>query len=144
MAMHTVESIRALLHRNPVSKKSGRTAVECAIIELYKLQTRSEKASGQTHNRNGQGFNIYDAPLATKMAAWIRAGNHLSGWWSMKALTLTCKYAGQLVSLANQLEIRTRARKLLADAHVEVSDEQFNRAVNLAGAEKLRQTLGIE
>jgi hypothetical protein len=47
---HTKETIRALLQRND-------TAVERAILALYKLQTRDEQQDHNSKYRNAQGFS---------------------------------------------------------------------------------------
>ena len=141
--VHTIESMRALLHRNPVSMKTGRTMVESSIVALYQRQTASEKATGNTHVSNGIGFSAFDAPQASYMARWILDGKHLTGRYSVRALTMTCKYAGQLVEMANEAEAMKVARESLAALNVEVRPDQIDAAKEEMNRSKFRNALGM-
>ena len=71
------------------------------LVAIYKFQTESEKASQDTHEDNGVGFNGTDAELLSSFAEQLIAGRNLTirqiPWARKKML----KYAGQLAKIAN-------------------------------------------
>ena len=65
----TEDEIRSLL----LTKDS---AVENAIVRLFKLQTASEQNSRHTNTHNGVGFNAADSVAGTHFAQWLLGLNH--------------------------------------------------------------------
>lgn len=91
----TPEDIKALLLQNP-------KAVERAMLVLYQRQTASEQDAGQTVQRNGRGFNAFDAKLGTYYAQWIQRGFALNGRHLEKARRMSLRYTGQLLEVARE------------------------------------------
>jgi hypothetical protein len=46
-------------------------AVERAIVHLYRFQTNSEQATGQTTESNKRGFNATSSVVGTRFARWL-------------------------------------------------------------------------
>jgi hypothetical protein len=91
--MHTVESIKSLLHTNP-------KAVSRALIVLYNRQTSDEQSSHSTSHLNGRGFNGADAAFGTSLAKQVLAGRYLSNKQLVFARKMVIKYAKQLLEEA--------------------------------------------
>lgn len=91
---YTIEDIRKLLD-------SSSTAVERAVLAIWKRQTADEKVSQDTRWKNGVGFSGAHASLGTYWANWINSGKHLDGKHLECARTIMKKYAGQLCDIAN-------------------------------------------
>ena len=99
--MITKEQIVTLLTTN--NKAVGR-----ALIALFNRQTLSEQSSDCTLNRNGEGFTPADAFMGTSMAKFFSARGYLTekqlSYWlkpNAKGVPRICKYAGQLLEVAN-------------------------------------------
>lgn len=99
--MTTKEQIVELLLRNP--KAVGR-----ALVVLNERQTRTEQAAEHTINRNGEGFTPADAHMGTSMAKFFARNGYLTerqlAYWmkpNVRGVPRICKYAGQLVEIAN-------------------------------------------
>ena len=60
--------------RNLLETKDS--AVENAIVRLFKLQTASEQNSRHTDTHNGVGFNAADSVAGTHFAQWLLGLNH--------------------------------------------------------------------
>ena len=60
--------------RNLLETKDS--AVENAIVRLFKLQTASEQNSRHTNTHNGVGFNAADSVAGTHFAQWLLGLNH--------------------------------------------------------------------
>ena len=65
----TEDQIRKLLETKD-------SAVENAIVRLFKLQTASEQDSRHTNTHNGVGFNAADSVAGTHFAQWLLGLNH--------------------------------------------------------------------
>ena len=102
--LHTRESIRALLQENPRGNRTGRTAVETALLRLYQYQTRQEQECKLTIEHNRVGFTAPDGKRndIPYMIRWILSGQNLSGAWMWKAQEIVMKYCGQLARIANE------------------------------------------
>ena len=82
-------------------------AVGRALIVLNERQTLDEQRAEQTRNLNGEGFVPCDAFMGTRMAEYYAKFNKLSekqlAYWrkpNAKGVPRICKYAGQLVKIA--------------------------------------------
>jgi hypothetical protein len=85
---------------------SDDTALEDAVLAIYRKQTEDEKRQGATTHHNKVGFSGCDARQATYCAKWLLDTNgkrnphrHLSGRfldWARRAMP---KYAGQLATI---------------------------------------------
>ena len=90
----TREEIDHILNNNNL-------AVQKAIINLWKLQTESEKNSGSTKVTNNYGFSAFHARKGTYLANWINRGNNLTGKHIDKAREIALRHSKQLVDIAN-------------------------------------------
>jgi hypothetical protein len=100
--MHTTDSIRDLLTRNP-------KAVYRALVVLFERQTDDEKESEETKHDNGRGFNYRDAKFGSDLAQkCIRPDPRYPSPLSVNQLAaarrMLHKYAGQLARIANGQE----------------------------------------
>ena len=89
----TPKAIRDLLDRS-------QTAVERAVVAIYRRQTEDEKAAYETKHHNRVGFAACHAGLGTYYAKWILSGKHLSGSHVERARRMVRHYAGQLHQIA--------------------------------------------
>jgi len=71
MTEWTKDTIKEKLATNP-------KWIEKAIVTIFRFQTPSEAANGESKIYNGVGFSSYDAPILTSFAEWLTAGLHLS------------------------------------------------------------------
>lgn len=99
--MVTAMEIRALL-------ETRQDAVEKATVLIYQRQTDAEKAAQITVEKNGVGFNAFDAGIMTSYAEYIlenRWGRPRGHILSPKQLAVARKkivrYVGQIASIAN-------------------------------------------
>ena len=90
----TVEEIKELL-------RTSDKMVTRSVVKLYELQTASEQAAQETHERNGVGFNGVDAPILSSFAEWYKSRGYLSTKQIALARKKLYKYSGQLVQVAN-------------------------------------------
>lgn len=121
-SIHTVESVRALLSRNPICPKTRRTAVEAAIVAIYNRQTEGEKVTGMTVESNGIGFAAGDDKIGSYMARWILSGKRLTGRFERRAAVMAHKYARQLAEKANRKATYQATRKILVNLGQSVPD----------------------
>ncbi len=107
-------------------------AVERAIVQLFKAQTRDELASSRSKHQNERGFAACDAVAGTRMARWLLGMNDRNvvrypakplnhprchrilgryapqgGTVMDRARSIALKHSAQLVDIANHRE-RTR------------------------------------
>lgn len=81
-------------------------AVARAILALYARQTADERSIGVTKVSNGAGFNAHDAPFLTSIAkALPKWGNHMTERQLAKARPMLMKYAGQLLTIAQERQV---------------------------------------
>ena len=90
----TRDAIDSLLVTNP-------RAVERAMVVLYDLQTRDEKAVGHTQHHNGVGFAANAARKGTYYARWVLSGRGLTGHHLERARAIALRHSRQLVERAN-------------------------------------------
>lgn len=77
------------------------SAVEQALITLYRMQTDDEKTNNVTIHKNHVGFNAFDAEFGSNLARQIRSGRPLTGAQIQSARRLVLKYAQQLTDIEN-------------------------------------------
>ena len=107
--MVTKAEVVALLQTND-------KAIARALVALNERQTASERNSQSTFNDNGEGFVPCDARMGTSMAEFYTRYGRLSekqlAYWkrtNVKGVMRICKYAGQLVHIA---EVKASTREL--------------------------------
>jgi hypothetical protein len=71
-------------------------AVKNALLRLYSWQTEEEKASQETRENNGKGFNGTDGRILSSFAEQLKS----KGWLSPKQIALSRK---KLVKYARQI-----------------------------------------
>ena len=76
-------------------------AVERGILQLFKLQTTSEKRAQTTQLKNDVGFCSWAARRGSYYAQWILSGKHLTGSHLEKARKITKHHSRQLTEIAN-------------------------------------------
>ena len=72
-----------------------------ALKKLYGCQTANEKASGQTQEQNGKGFNGADAPILSSFCEFLNKTGFLTPKQKTLARKKLMKYTKQLTNLAN-------------------------------------------
>lgn len=97
MKLYNTEEIKELLKKND-------KAIERAIVALYSRQTESEKNSEATVEKNGIGYNGFDAKFFSSLAQQIQSGRTLTAKQIQFARRGIMKYAKQLAEIANQRE----------------------------------------
>lgn len=97
MKLYSTGEIRSLLEKSD-------KAVERAIVALYSRQTESEKNSETTVEKNGIGYNGFDAKFFSSLAQQIQSGRTLSQKQIAFARKGIMKYSKQLAEIANQRE----------------------------------------
>lgn len=90
----TMDEIKELI-------KTNDKMVARSVVKLWELQTASEQAAQETHERNGVGFNGIDAAILSSFAEWYKAHGYLSQKQTALARKKLVKYSGQLVRIAN-------------------------------------------
>lgn len=80
---------------------------ERAVVAIFNRQTSDEQYRGTTVERNFVGFNGCDAEIMSSFALWIIRGRRLTPKQLALAQKKIRKYAGQLVSIANEKEVPT-------------------------------------
>ena len=85
----SLESIKELLKRND-------RAVERAILLLYSFQTTYEQKCGHTGEKNGVGFNMFDAKILSSFAEQLNSGRILSSNQITLGRKLIMKYSEQI------------------------------------------------
>lgn len=83
-------------------------AIIRALIVLNERQTRDEQVAEDTKYNNGVGFTPADAKMGTSMAEFYARRGYLTdkqlAYWkkpNRKGVWRICKYAGQLLDIAN-------------------------------------------
>lgn len=76
-------------------------AVERALLNLYALQTESERYEGDVKETNGVGFNRYDAEFLSSLAEHLQKKGYLTPRQLVYARERILKYSGQLCKIAN-------------------------------------------
>lgn len=90
----TEEEIKSLVQTNEV--------VTCrALLQLYYRQTSSERNAKSTTNKNGEGFNSYDAQFLTSVSEFLLAHGHLTAKQLYAVRRRLVKYNRQLTGIAN-------------------------------------------
>lgn len=89
-----IEKIKKLLETND-------KAVSRAIVALYERQTEDEKNRENTVEKNGVGFNGFDAKFFSSLAQQIQSGRTLSQKQIAFARKGIMKYSKQLAEIAN-------------------------------------------
>jgi hypothetical protein len=89
--------------------KTRDAAVAKALVALNERQTYTEQNAQSTINHNGVGFTPADARMGTSMATFFLKRGYLTpkqiAYWrkpNAKGVPRICKYAGQLVEVANE------------------------------------------
>lgn len=95
MKQYSIEQIKDLLKNND-------KAVERAIVAIFNRQTESEKTTESTVEKNGVGFNGFDAKFFSSLAQQIQSGRTLSAKQISFARKGILKYSKQLASIANE------------------------------------------
>lgn len=103
--IHTKESIQELLTRSD-------TAVIRAMQAIHARQTEDEQRSGTARERNGIGFNKFDAEILTSFLNQINAGRTLSYKQMRLARSRMKSYHRQLIEIANGTEEIERVKEL--------------------------------
>jgi hypothetical protein len=80
---------------------SNDKAVMRGIVAIYNFQTECEQDSDETQDANGVGFNGVDAPFLSSLAKQILSKGHLSSKQMECGRKRIIKYAGQLLTIAN-------------------------------------------
>ena len=78
---------------------------ETAIMRLYKYQTEFEQNNQVTYDRNGIGFNSFDAKILSSFAKQLLEGKHLTSKQLVIAKRRMIKYASQLINTYIQSKI---------------------------------------
>jgi hypothetical protein len=78
------------------------TMVKRSVVQIFNLQTESEKANESTTFSNGYGFNGVDAEFGSSIAKKILSGWYLTDKQLNATRRMLKKYAGQLVKIANK------------------------------------------
>ena len=90
----TEEEIRTLVQTNDI-------VLYRALLKLYDKQTDTEKSARRTYNKNGEGFNSYDAEFLTSLSKYLKAKGYLTEKQKIAARRKLGKYTKQLTRIAN-------------------------------------------
>lgn len=85
-----------------------------ALVKIYERQTEDEKASGETHNLNGIGFNGVDAGILSSFATQVNAGRTLSPKQMAILFRKMPRYWKQVASLISPEKLAEIATKVAA------------------------------
>lgn len=88
------EQIRELLRTNP-------RAVVRGVEVIHQRQTLTEQVTASTRDRNGVGWNAFDAEYMTRAADMIARRRRLPPSMLPRVRHRLMKYAGQLARVAN-------------------------------------------
>lgn len=88
------------------ASKDGNRWLETAICRIHERQTYEERVTGETVENNGIGWNAFDAPIGTRLAAYAATGRYFTGAHRERALRMAIKYRNQLAALANEKAAR--------------------------------------
>lgn len=94
MKLYSTEEIKKLL-------ETSDKAVSRAIVALYARQTESERNAEATVEKNGIGYNGFDAKFFSSLAQQIQSGRTLSQKQISFARKGIMKYSKQLAEIAN-------------------------------------------
>lgn len=92
--MFTKKDIIDLIDRND-------RAVLRGVLAIDDRQTSAERATGETRENNGIGWNSFDARIMGSFAGFIRHRGFLTEKQIVMARKTVRKYAGQLADIAN-------------------------------------------
>lgn len=93
--IYTQQEIKEMLKTNDIAVRHG-------IVAIWKCQTAHEKLAYTTTEKNGIGFNAFDAQFLTSLAEQVEFKNRtLSPKQITYARKAILKYAGQLTRIAN-------------------------------------------
>lgn len=97
--------------------QSNDKAIARALVVLNERQTLTEQSVESTINHNGVGFTPADARMGTSMAQFFTKRGYLTekqlAYWkrpNVRGVWRICKYAGQLLEIANQKAAAMQAR----------------------------------
>ena len=97
--------------------QSNDKAIARALVVLNERQTLTEQSAESTINHNGVGFTPADARMGTSMAQFFTKRGYLTekqlAYWkrpNVRGVWRICKYAGQLLDIANQKAAAMQAR----------------------------------
>jgi hypothetical protein len=113
--IHTKESIQTLLDRSDA-------AVIRAMQAIYARQTENEKRAGRADERNGIGFNKFDAEILTDFLRQLKSGRTLSFKQVTVARKKMRRYWKQLVDIANGDEEIDRIKEMRANEELVVPE----------------------
>ncbi len=89
--------------------QSNDRAIARAVFVLNERQTADEQSSESTRVNNGRGFTQADAKMGTSMASYYARKGYLTekqiAYWkkpNARGVWRICKYAGQLVEIAQE------------------------------------------
>jgi len=77
-----------------------------AVIAIYAGQTANEQAQGGTVEDNGIGFNGRDGVIMSSYAQQLNRTGSLSPKQTIVARKVMPKYAGQLLAIAREKELK--------------------------------------
>ena len=105
---------------------SNDKAIARALVVLNERQTVIEQSAESTINHNGVGFTPADARMGTSMAQFYAKRGYLTekqlAYWkkpNVRGVWRICKYAGQLLEIAQQ---KAQAAKMMEPAAAPADD----------------------
>ena len=105
---------------------SNDKAIARALVVLNERQTVTEQSAESTINHNGVGFTPADARMGTSMAQFYAKRGYLTekqlAYWkkpNVRGVWRICKYAGQLLEIAQQ---KAQAAKMMEPAAAPADD----------------------
>ena len=90
----TEEEIKNLIQTND-------TVLYRALLKLYSYQTATEQEYGETTNKNGVGFNSFDAEFLTSVSEFLKRRSYLTDKQKAAVRKRLKKYNRQLTAIAN-------------------------------------------
>lgn len=90
----TEEEIKILIQTNDI-------VLYRALLKLYACQTETEKETHSTRNKNGEGFNSYDAKFLTSVSKFLKSRGYLTDKQKYIVRKKLVKYNKQLTRIAN-------------------------------------------
>jgi hypothetical protein len=73
-----------------------------SVVQIFNKQTEYEKTEDRTKERNGVGFNGFDAEFGTSIAKKVIAGRELTPKQIHFSRKMIMKYTKQLTKIANR------------------------------------------
>lgn len=90
----TADEIKTLIQTND-------TVLYRGLLKLYGCQTALEQSSETTHDKNGWGFNAFDAEFLTSVSKFLQRKGYLTEKQKSATRKKLVKYNRQLTDLAN-------------------------------------------